>query len=254
MGKTSNSQGSSTSRTSPSRTALVTGATSGIGEAISLRLLDEGHRVLGLARRPERFKRQGANFVPLAIDLEELDQLPQRLKTIADREPAIDTLICSAGRGDFGALEEFSYQRIRSLIDLNLTAQVCLVRAFLPHFKRQGHGDVILIGSEAGLSAGRRGALYSATKFAIRGLAQALRQECARRSVRICVINPGMVQTPFFDELNFEPGPHEDNALMANEVADAVMTALSARRSAVFDEINLSPLKHVVRFRRNEGE
>ena len=104
------------------------------------------------------------------------------------------------------------------------------------------------------MMGGRRGAVYSATKFALRGLSQALRQECAGSGVRVCIINPGMVRTTFFSELEFEPGIAQENYLLPQDVADTLIHVLSLRQGSVVDEINLSPLKKVIRFKKPSKE
>ncbi|MFO1350502.1 MAG: SDR family oxidoreductase [Gammaproteobacteria bacterium] len=230
------------------RTVLVTGASRGIGQAISLLLLGQGHNVIGLARDFSRF---GAypRFHPGTIDLADLDALPARLGALAKDWPRVDALVLNAGQGRFGSLEEFSYGQIRALVDLNFTAQAFVTRAFLPLMKRHPPGDVLFIGSEAALWGGRRGAVYSASKAALRGFAQALRDECGRAGIRVSVINPGMVRTEFFAELPFAPGDDAANAILAEEVAATVGHVLASRPELVFDEINLSPLKKVLRFK-----
>lgn len=233
--------------------AIVTGASSGIGAAVAARLRALGYRVVGVSRRDGRadhgLEKQG-DFSGVAIDLAALDSLPQRLEDLRKEHGDCDLLVLSAGRGDFGSLEELSYRRIRSLIELNLIATIFVCRAFLPAMKRRGRGHVVIIGSEAALRGGARGAVYSASKFGLRGLAQALRQEGAKSGVRVTIIQPGMVASPFFDGLDFEPGENEDNYLLPVDVADAVALAVTARSSAVVDEIELSPLKRVVRKKR----
>ena len=136
------------------------------------------------------------------------------------------------------------------MIDLNLTSQIFLTRAFLPSMKRRERGDVVLLGSEAAHRAGRRGTIYCASKFALRGFAEALREECAKSGVRVTSVHPSMVRTPFFDELPIEPGEGDDEALEAAEVAEAVVAALEMRAGAVVDEIRMSPLKKSVRFKK----
>ncbi|MCZ6795808.1 MAG: SDR family NAD(P)-dependent oxidoreductase, partial [Planctomycetota bacterium] len=95
----------------------------------------------------------------------------------------------------------------------------------------------------------RQGAVYCASKFALRGFAQALREECAASGVRVTIVNPGMVRTGFFDDLDFAPGEEPANYVLPEDVAEVVAAVLSMRRETVVDEINLSPLKKVVRFR-----
>ncbi|MBX2869710.1 MAG: SDR family oxidoreductase [Acidiferrobacterales bacterium] len=222
----------------------MTGASSGIGAAVTQLLADHGCQVLGLSRRPAKCDSKLVSS--LEVDLSKLSQLEQNLESLKELA-VIDGVILSHGYGDFGALEQFSSQRIRKLIDTNLTSCILLSRLFLPILKTQGHGTLVLIGSESALRGGRQGAVYSATKFALRGLAQSLRQEASTAGVRVLLVNPGMVDTPFFDELHFGPGDDVNNALEAEDVAEAVFHGLTAPSHAVVDEINLSPLKHVVR-------
>lgn len=230
-----------------SRNVLITGASGGIGGAICKALLIGGHRVVGIARRTDRLPDHPA-FTPETLNLADLDALPQQLNELNKRHP-VDALVLCAGIGRFGALEEFSYEQIRSLIDINFTSQAFAARAFLPQMKRRPFSDVIIIGSEAALSGGRRGAVYCASKFALKGLAEALRDECAKSGVRVTMINPGMVNTGFFEDLSFSPGEAPENYVEPEDVAAAVDLVLKTRPGTVFDEINLSPLKKVVRFK-----
>lgn len=227
---------------------IVSGASSGIGRAISNRLLQAGYRVTGLARDFSKFPCDDPDFTPISMDLADLDTLPAALDELGRQQAAVDGLICCAGSGRFGSLEEFSPAQIRALLDLNLTSQLYLVRALLPGMKQRSRGNIIFMGSEAALAGGKRGAVYSAAKFGLRGLAQALRQECAASGLRVSIINPGMVQTPFFNELDFRPGEEPDNYILPEDVAAAVQLVLEAREGTVFDEINLSPQKKVIRF------
>jgi len=233
--------------TTSNRTILVTGASRGIGKAISDRLLHESCHVIGISRTVETD--QTDNFTPVAMDLSQLDGLPEQIKELRQSHQEIDAIVCNAGYGHFGSLEEFSPQQIRQMIDLNLTSQILLLREFLPLLKTKGRGDIILMGSEAALSGGKKGAVYCATKFALRGVAQSLRDECATNGVRVGIINPGMVETDFFSQTWFNPGPEPDMHLVAEDVAEAAWLMLSARSGAAIDEINLSPQKRVIEFK-----
>ncbi len=237
------------------QTAVVTGASSGIGRAICEQLLRNGWRVVGLARDFTKFpSRDHPDFTSLSLDMSQLDHLPGRLEDVARQYEEVDALICCTGMGRFGHLEQFSYTQIRELLDLNFTSQAFAVRAFLPRMKRSGRGDIVIIGSEAALRGSRKGSLYCASKFALRGFAQALREESSAAGIRVCLVNPGMVQTPFFDELDFEPGDAADNHVLPEDVAVVVCSALQAREGTVVDEINLSPQKRVIDFRRHAGQ
>lgn len=231
------------------RTLLITGFSSGIGRAITEQSLADGHCVVGLARNLDKYQPADERFSSYTIDFSDLDALPGALKAIAKKHPEIDGLICCAGEGKFGSLEEFSAAQIRSLMDTNFTSQAFVVKTFLPALKKHDSSDIVLMGSESALSGGRRGAVYCASKFALRGFAQALRDECSRSGVRITVINPGMVKTEFFDKLHFEPGDDESNYILPSDIAAQVAMVLAARPGTVFDEINLSPLKKVISFK-----
>ena len=234
------------------KTAVVSGASSGIGRAICERLLESDYSVTGLARDFSKTSIKHKQFNSISLDFSDLDTLPDKLDAIRQDFSSVDSLVCCAGQGNFGSLEEFSYQQIRDLIDLNFTSQAFLTRSFLPLMKRQRSGSIIFIGSESSLTGGRKGAVYSASKFALRGLAQALRKECAKTGIRISIVNPGMVKTGFFDNLTFEPGDSPDNYLAPTDIADAVTMILDARKGTVFDEINLSPQKKVIQYKKEK--
>ncbi len=234
------------------RCILLTGASRGIGRAVAEHLLSQGARVVGIGRDFGAWPGPFDGLEPQVIDLARIDELPERLQAIAGRFPDIDGVVCCAGVGRFGSLEEFSYQQIREMIDINLLQHLYVARTFLPLLKRKLRGDLVLLGSEAALAGGPKGAVYSAAKFALRGFAQSLRRECANSHIRVCLINPGMVATEFYEGLDFRPGAATENSIRPREVADAVSLVLGARPGTVFDEINLSPLKKVIDFGKHD--
>jgi 3-hydroxy acid dehydrogenase/malonic semialdehyde reductase len=229
------------------RTVLVTGASSGIGRATAKNLLEQGHNVVGISRDCNKFKVSRANFHPLQFDLSHLNELPTKIRELEKQFPDLDAVIFSAGAGQFASLEEFSYEQIQTLMAINFTSPVFLTRAMLPFLKRKTRSDLIYIGSEAALKGSRKGTIYCASKFALRGFTQALREECGTTKVRVCLINPGMVRTPFFDHLSFVPGDDENNFLLPEDVAEAVSYVINARTHTVIDEINLNPASNVVK-------
>ncbi len=232
------------------RTALVTGASSGIGRAIAKMLLNQGHVVIGVSRNTHQFITPHPSFHPLAMDVSDLTALVDEAKQLEKSYPALDTLIFAAGYGQFGTLETFSYRQIERLMTVNFTSVACLTRALLPRLKQQAAADVVFIGSEAALIGKRKGSVYCASKFALRGFSQALREECSTSKVRVGLINPGMVNTDFFAELDFAPGALPQQHLTAEDVAQAVNYWLNSSRYCVIDEINLSPLHQVVSFKK----
>lgn len=231
------------------RTVLVTGASSGIGRACAVALLNQGHEVIGLSRNCQQFTHAHVQFSSVQCDLSDLSALASNIKQLVKQHPAIDSIIFSAGKGRFSSLEEFSYTQIQELINLNFISQSFLAKGFLPALKRKPLADLIFIGSEAALSGQRKGSIYCASKFALRGFSQALRDECAKSSVRVSLINPGMVQTNFFSGLNFAPGEDDSQHLMAEDVANAASYIINARAGIIIDEINLNPANKVILFK-----
>ncbi len=204
--------------------------------------------MLGIARNPEKAQIRHPNFDGCSIDLADLDGLPSSLSALIEEiDLPVKALINNAGIGRMGFLEQLSVNDIRLLLDTNLTSQVLVTRAFLPMLKKQGEGDILFMGSEAALRGARQGSIYCASKFAVRGFSQALREECGKSGVRVSLINPGAVRTPFFEELQFEPDEAAENAIEPEDVAIAVTMVLAARPGTVFDEINLSPRSQVWR-------
>lgn len=231
------------------RALLVTGASSGIGRAMAKRLLSMGFNVIGASRDCTQFTYSHPHFSSFNLDLSDLKQLPTRAAELLKAYPHLDGVVFSAGVGLFGSLEEFSYTQIEQLMNVNFTGNALLTRALLPALKRKQNANLIYIGSEAALKGSRKGAIYCASKFALRGFTQALREECAKSGVRVSLINPGMVKTPFFDGLSFEPGEEVSQYIKAEDVADALQYILNSNPNIVLDEINLSPLNKVVRFK-----
>ncbi len=233
-----------------SRTILVMGASSGIGRATARLLLEQGHTVIGTSRDTRQFKVEHPRFKTISIDLAQLDTLPKKAKSIEKACPELDAVVFAAGFGQFGSLEEFSYAQIEALMNVNFTGVVYLTRALLPKLKQKASSDLIYIGSEAALKGSRKGSIYCASKFALRGFTQALREEGAKSSTRVGLINPGMVKTEFFANLSFEPSEEQEHHLLAQDVAEAASYILNSSHKMVIDEINLNPLHKVVKFKK----
>lgn len=232
------------------RTVLVTGHSKGIGLAVSEALLKEGHAVIGVSRgRIEDSK----NLHQYSIDLSDLSSINIFIKSLLQETTSLnsqintpDAIICNAGAGQFGALENFSADQIQNSIQLNLVSPLVLLRALLPSLKKHNRSDIVFIASESAIQSGRFGSIYSAAKFGLRGAAQSLRIECASANCHVGIVNPGMVRTDFFNELSFEPGDAWQHSLQTDNVAAAVMSILNSPDNAVLEEINVRPLQHVV--------
>ena len=228
---------------------LVTGSSSGIGYEITSKLLDLGAKVIGIARNHDKSNLENKNFTKYNCDVSVTEKLEILLKQILKNHPQINCLISNAGYGDFGPLENFSTLQIHNFMATNLTSHIVITKFLLPHFKRNKMGDIIFIGSEAGLLGAKNGSLYCAAKFGLRGFSQALIKDVANKNIRVSIINPGMVRTPFFDNLNFEPGIDKGNALNIKDISSTVAYILNLSRNSIVDEVNLSPSKNAIKIK-----
>ena len=228
---------------------LVTGSSSGIGYEITLKLLDLGAKVIGIARNHDRYKLENKNYTTYKCDVSAHQKLEILLKQILKKHPQINCFVSNAGYGDFGPLENFSTLQIKNFIATNLTSHMVITKLLLPHFKRIKIGDIIFIGSEAGLLGAKNGSLYCTAKFGLRGFSEALSKDVANKNIRVSIINPGMIRTDFFENLNFEPGNDEENAINIKDVSSTVVYILDLSRNTIVDEINLSPLKKTIKFK-----
>ena len=228
---------------------LVTGSSSGIGYEITSKLLDLGAKVIGIARNHDKSNLENKNYITYNCDVSVHEKLEILLKQILKNHPQINCLISNAGYGDFGPLENFSTLQINNFIATNLTSHLVITKLLLPHFKRIKIGDIIFIGSEAGLLGAKNGSLYCTAKFGLRGFSEALSKDVANKNIRVSIINPGMVRTDFFENLNFEPGNDEENAISIKDISSTVAYILTFSRNTIVDEINLSPSKKAIKFK-----
>ena len=229
--------------------AVVTGSSSGIGRATTIRFLDAGFMVIGLARHHDKYEISHDRYHPRRADFSDIDKLDKIAADILKDYPEISVLVCNAGFGDFRHLENFSHKQIQEFINVNLVAHIVLCRHMVSSMKKLGQGDIVIVGSEAALAGKRKATLYSSAKFGMRGFAQSLRDEVGSSGLRVCLINPGMVRSAFFNDLDFEPGNSPENAIEPEDIAKVIVETVGARKGTVIDEINLSPASKVIHFK-----
>lgn len=225
---------------------LISGSSSGIGRAITEKLLAENYSVIGLARDHKKFSPKSPHYYPHAIDFADIETLEKQLRVIQKKYITIDSIICCAGFGEFCELEQFSIRNMQRIINVNFLSQAILVKSLLPDFKKRRSGKIIFLGSECALEGQKKASLYSATKFALRGFAQSLRKECASAHIAITLINPGVVATPFFDSLAFQPAEGFEHAVQPEQIATLITTLLPLEHNCVVEEINLQPMKNAI--------
>ncbi|MEH6422307.1 oxidoreductase [Pseudomonas sp. CGJS7] len=178
------------------RTALVTGASAGIGEAIALRLAALGATTYAAARRTERMRHlqdHGVRVLPL--DLTDEASIRACADSIAAEHGGIDILVNNAGYGSYGSVEEVPMDDARRQIEVNLFGLAALSKYAIPHMRAQRWGKIFNITSVGGLSAAPYGGWYHASKFAVEGLSSSLRQELSPFGVDVVLVRPGAIKT-----------------------------------------------------------
>ncbi|MEE1943313.1 SDR family NAD(P)-dependent oxidoreductase [Streptomyces sp. TRM 70361] len=183
-------------------TWFITGASRGLGAEIARAALADGNDVVVAARDPERVPddlRKSDRVLPVALDVTDNDGIPRAVDAAVERFGGIDVLVNNAGRGLLGALEEITDAEARSLFDLNVFGLVNVTRAVLPVMRKQGSGRLVHIGSRSGFEGEPGVSLYSASKFAVAGISEALSAELAPFGIQSMVVEPGVFRTDFLD-------------------------------------------------------
>lgn len=224
----------------PSRKkAVVTGASSGIGKAISKRLLTLGYKVIGISRSITDKDFDNPAFQALQCDLSQQKEVLSLCENLKKEDVFI--LVNCAGFGRFEPHEALHVNIITTMTFLNLTAPMLLTNALLRSLKNNA-GYLININSIEALRASKFAAVYSATKAGLRAFSDALFEETRKSAISITNINPDMTESNFYDELRFETSQKEDEKLLSCDIADAVAHILSMRKGAVVSEYTIRSL------------
>lgn len=210
--------------------ALVTGTSSGIGQATAERLTAAGYRVYGTSRRGATPGRH--SFEMLSLDVTRDESVEATVKELIRLEGRIDLLVNNAGFGVAPAgAEESSIEQAKAIFDTNFFGIVRMTRAVVPHMRRQGAGRIINIGSVLGFLPMPYGALYAATKHAVAGYSESLDHELRTRGIRVSVIEPAYIKTQF--DANFLApdstlDEYRDVRALLDEVLEKVMATADA--------------------------
>ncbi|MER5789965.1 oxidoreductase [Streptomyces sp. NPDC001980] len=178
------------------KVALVTGASSGIGEAAARQLQQAGFIVYGAARRIDRMNGLAESGVrTLSLDVTSETSVNNAVAEVIAAEGRIDVLVNNAGYGSYGALEDVPMEEARAQIEVNVFGLARLIQLVLPHMRAQHSGTIVNISSMGGRFATPMGAWYHASKYAVEGLSDALRLELKRFGIDVVLIEPGSIRT-----------------------------------------------------------
>jgi len=233
------------------RVGIVTGAGSGVGRAIALRLAASGWQVGIVSRRREHLDETvklaghaGNLFHPFAADVADPASGERVVKELVNRFGGLAALVNSAGTNlPRRGMDVLSVEDFHALVDVNLNGTFHFVHAVLPVMRRQAQGTIVNVVSDAGLIANAKaGAAYVASKFGVTGLTQSINAEEREKGIRACAIFPGDIDTPLLQKRP-QPPPAEARAkmLQPDDVADCVMLAINLPQRAVVEQLVVRP-------------
>lgn len=241
------------------KVALITGASSGIGEAAALALAEAGAAVAVSGRRKERLdllveriEAAGGKGLALPGDVSVEGDAGNAVQDTAAHFGRIDILINSAGVNEAGGVDSLPLELWHKVIDINLMGTLYTCKAAVPLMKAQGGGDIINISSTAGRRAAAAFAAYATSKFGVTGLTESLRQEVGREGIRVCIIEPGATSTEIADSIS-DPKAREaiwkhvtkEGAMAASDIAGAIMFVLALPPRANVSQMLIRPTTDV---------
>jgi NAD(P)-dependent dehydrogenase (short-subunit alcohol dehydrogenase family) len=194
-----------------SKTFLVTGASRGLGRSIAVAALEAGHQVIATARKPELFDdlvaRHGQRILPVRLDVTDAGAAADAIQRGIAVFGSIDVVINNAGFANVGAVEDMSMDGIASQFATNFFGSVHVIKAVLPHLRRQGAGRIIQVSSIGARTATAGAAAYYASKAALAGLIESLALELGPLGIKVTMIEPGGMKTDFAEDssISFVP-------------------------------------------------
>lgn len=216
--------------------AVITGASSGIGAIMAKKLSERGATPVLMARSVDKLEQVAASlngpYSLFPLDVTSAEQVMQTMRQVIDKYGRIDILINNAGYGIFERFVDAPLEQFEQMMDVNYMGTVRCTKAALPHMLKAGGGHIVNIASMAGKIGSAKSSGYSATKHAVLGFTNCLRQELVGTGVHVTAINPGPIDTPFFDKAD-PSGSYVKNVqwfmLKPDQVAERVLRAIERR-------------------------
>lgn len=228
----------------PNKIAIVTGASSGLGAAISNALVAEGATVYGLARNSDALKvvqkKLGNDFIPITLDISEEKAVKSWVFETFSDEKSPDILVNNAGTGYFGKIDKMPSDEWYKMINTNLNGMYCITSQIVKLMKaKKESSHIINIGSILGTTTRAEGAAYCATKYGISGFSEALFKELREYNIKVSCLNPGSIDTSFFKSSGIQA---HSNMLQAEDIASTMLHILKTPDNMLISEMTVRPL------------
>ncbi len=239
--------GLSTTNTNEKLRIVITGGSSGIGEAIALEMAKNNHRIYLTGRNEERLQQVAEKVRTLGSeahigigDVGDEHDVERLFGHVMEVYGGVDVICANAGVGHFDMLESLTVDQFDIQFRTNVRGVFLWLRKILPGMKQQNQGQIVVTSSDRGFTTGSRVSIYAATKHAVQAMVGALRSELEGTMVKAATINPGSVSTPWFDGKNVD----RSKMLSMNDVAKAVRLIIDQDETSNIDHILLLPGKN----------
>jgi NADP-dependent 3-hydroxy acid dehydrogenase YdfG len=227
-----------------SKTAIITGASSGIGTTFSQALINKGATVYGLARSTDKLnkiqQKLGDTFIPVTMDITKHDAIEEWISETFTDEYTPDILINNAGLGRFANVDDLALEDWEAMIQTNLSGTFYMTRQLVPLMKdNESVCHIINIASIAGKIGNPQLTGYNASKFGVRGFSEALFKEVRYDGIKVTCFYPGSIATNFFGQNDMET---HDNMMQPGDVADVLVNILETPDNFLINDITMRPL------------
>lgn len=228
------------------KAAIVTGVTSGIGNAICKILLKKGYDVYGFGRDADKIKvdKELENMNFIQIDLTNTNELISRIKEIK-KKADIEIIVNNAGAAYFSLHEELNPKKIHEMVCVNLEIPMIISQLLMRDIKKNS-GTIINISSVTAKKTNTYGCCYGATKAALTSFSNSLFEENRKYGVKVVTIHPDMTKTDLYRNANFNVGISDESYILAEEIADMVNWILEQRDGIVITDLTVRPQKHLL--------
>lgn len=231
-----------------SLTAIITGASSGIGQATAIAFAKAGINLALVARSQDKLEKiaenarqQGVTVKIYPFDLSQVELVKEKFTSIAQEWGTIDILVNNAGMGYTNSLQETPLSDWLQVLNLNLTSVLQVIQGVIPKMREQGGGTILNVASIAGMSPFPEWGAYSISKAGVIALSKTLAQEERANQIRVITLSPGAVDTPVWETETVKVELNRSKMLSPETVANTILHAVTLPNSAVIEEITLMP-------------